>query len=180
MQALSMDTLRTSMGFRGSVQNMLKSVLREKHCSLMCQTLITSHAAHIMKPAVPQALDRVQHVQPAQQHARVAGMYCWQDVARRTCAVYNSAAACKLDDSLPARLARCAPTLLLSCLGFSMCRRVEETKAKCAKPNAHAHRCIILSNIINVLDACAKQGSSHVQAACLCTCSWAVRIYSNS
>ena len=68
--------------------------------------LLARPSAEGLLEALEAAIARVPAADPWAQHARVAGMYCWRDVAGRTAAVYDEAAASGRDDSLPARLAR--------------------------------------------------------------------------
>ncbi|KAG2430403.1 hypothetical protein HYH02_013763 [Chlamydomonas schloesseri] len=68
--------------------------------------VLTEPSAEGLLEGIECAIQRVPHQRPLEQHLRVRHMYDWNDVARRTSAVYDSVAASCRDDSLPARLAR--------------------------------------------------------------------------
>ena len=65
-----------------------------------------------LEAAVEEALTRLPHSDPLEQHERVKGMYSWLDVAQRTAKVYQAAVASRRDSSLLLRLRRyekCGP-----------------------------------------------------------------------
>ncbi|KAG2490079.1 hypothetical protein HYH03_011544 [Edaphochlamys debaryana] len=68
--------------------------------------LLSQPSAEGLLAALEAALLRLPSQDPHAQHARVAAMYNWNDVARRTAHVYDSAVASARDDSLPARMWR--------------------------------------------------------------------------